>query len=113
MRVTAPFLVALVLALTPLHMQGQAHQQGAAIPDSSARINALTADTPSFLVSEPVGVPWLPPLEAFNGRWSAADSLPVLQPGPISTAGKVGIIAAIVIVVAGALLIVCLAGACA
>ena len=47
-----------------------------------------------------------------RGRWSAADSLPVLQPAPISTAGKVGIIAAIVIVVAATLLIVCLAGVC-
>jgi hypothetical protein len=114
MRASVSFFLALLLAVTPIfQVQGQTHQQGPGTPDSSAVIPSLTAGAHSLAVLEPVFAPWVPTLEADSSRWGTTDSLPDLQPPPISTPAKVGIIVGAVIVVAAlAFLALCVASRC-
>jgi hypothetical protein len=102
MRASVSFFLVLLLAVTPiLQVQGQTHQQGPGTPSSSAVVPSLTADARPVVVLEPAFAPWVPMLEADTSRWGTTDSLPNLQPMPMSTPAKVGIIVGAIIVAAG------------
>ena len=97
MRASVSFFLALLFAVTPImQVHGQVRQQGPSAPDSSAAIAPLTSDTRSIVFLEPAWAPWVPTLEASSSRWGTTDSLPVLQPTPLSTSDKVAIIVGIV-----------------
>ncbi len=120
MRASVSFFLTLLFAATPiLQVHGQARQQGPSPPDSSAAIAPPTADARSVAVLEPALAPWVPTLEASNptdrllapgvaGLWDTTDSLPVLQPAPISTGAKTAIIVGAIIVVLGIVALICL-----
>ncbi len=116
MRASVSFFLALLFAVTPIsQVHGQARQQGPSPPDSNAVIPPPVG-TRSLVVLEPVWAPWVPTLEASNptdrllapgvtGLWDTTDSLPVLEPAPISTSGKIAIVVGVLLAAAIMLLI--------
>ena len=117
MRASVSFFLTLLFAATPiLQVHGQARQQGPSPPDSSAAIAPLTSDARSIVFLEPAWAPWVPTLEASNptdrllapgfaGLWDTTDSLPVLEPAPISTSGQIAIVVGVLLAAAIMLLI--------
>jgi hypothetical protein len=102
MRPTVSFLFALLLVVTPIaQVHGQTLRQGASTPDARAVVPSLAADARPLGVLEPVWEPWAPTLDADSSQWGTTEVLPGLQPPPISTTGKVAIIAGAALVVAG------------
>ncbi len=108
MRASVSFFLALLFAVTPiLQVHGQARPQGPSPPDLSAATAPLTSDARSIVFLEPPLAPWVPTLEASSSRWGTTDSLPGLQPTPISTGATIAIVAGVVIVILGILALIC------
>lgn len=101
MRASLSFVLALLLAATPiLQVHGQVRQQGSSPPDSSAGIALRTSDARSVVVLEPPWASWVPTLEP-NGSPINRDSLSAAQPTPTSAGAWVAIVVVILLLLGG------------